>query len=168
MLAFMGFLMVIATIYLLLKGKSNPITVMIIVPVITALLVGTNFEQLGDYVGAGIETVMSNAVLFIFSIIFFGVMQDLGVFDPMVKWLLNIAGNSVIAITVVTGIIGIIAHIDGATATTVLITIPAMYPIYKKLGIRTEVLLCLTTASMGVMNLWASSKSCFRDRSRRK
>lgn len=153
MLAFMGFLMVIATIYLLLKGKSNPITVMIIVPVITALLVGTNFEQLGDYVGTGIETVMNNAVLFIFSIIFFGVMQDLGVFDPMVRWLLNVAGNSVIAITVVTGIIGIVAHIDGATATTVLITIPAMYPIYKKLGIRTEVLLCLTTASMGVMNL---------------
>ena len=153
MLAFMGFLMVFATIYLLLKGRSNPITVMIIVPVITALLVGTNFEQLGDYVGTGIETVMGNAVLFIFSIIFFGVMQDLGVFDPMVKWLLKVAGNSVIAITIVTGIIGIIAHIDGATATTVLITIPAMYPIYKKLGIKTEVLLCLTTASMGVMNL---------------
>jgi len=153
MLAFMGFLMVIATIYLLLKGKSNPITVMIIVPVITALLVGTNFEQLSDYVGTGIETVMGNAVLFIFSIIFFGVMQDLGVFDPMVNWLIKVAGDSVIAITIVTGIIGIVAHIDGATATTVLITIPAMYPIYKKIGIKTEVLLALVTASMGVMNL---------------
>jgi len=153
MLAFMGFLMVIATIYLLLKGKSNPITVMIIVPVITALLVGTNFEQLSEYVGTGIETVMGNAVLFIFSIIFFGVMQDLGVFDPMVNWLIKRAGNSVIAITIVTGIIGIVAHIDGATATTVLITIPAMYPIYKKIGIKTEVLLALVTASMGVMNL---------------
>jgi len=153
MLAFMGFLMVIATIYLLLRGKSNPITVMIIVPVITALLVGTNFEQLSNYVGTGIETVMGNAVLFIFSIIFFGVMQDLGVFDPMVNWLIKRAGNSVIAITIVTGIIGIVAHIDGATATTVLITIPAMYPIYKKIGIKTEVLLALVTASMGVMNL---------------
>jgi len=153
MLAFMGFLMVIATIYLLLKGKSNPITVMIIVPVITALLVGTNFEQLSEYVGTGIETVMGNAVLFIFSIIFFGVMQDLGVFDPMVDWLIKVAGDSVIAITIVTGIIGIVAHIDGATATTVLITIPAMYPIYKKIGIKTEVLLALVTASMGVMNL---------------
>jgi CitMHS family citrate-Mg2+:H+ or citrate-Ca2+:H+ symporter len=153
MLAFIGFLMVIATIYLLLKGKSNPITVMIIVPVIAALIVGTNFEELGEYVGAGVETVMSNAVLFIFSIIFFGVMQDLGVFDPMVNWLTERAGTNIIAITVVTAIIGIVAHLDGATATTVLITIPAMYPIYKALGIKTEVLLCLTTASMGVMNL---------------
>lgn len=153
MLALMGFLMVFATIYLLIRGKGSPITVMIMVPVISAFIVGTNFEQLSEYVGAGIETVMSNAVLFIFSIIFFSVMQDLGVFDPMVDWLTEKAGNKPVAITVVTAIIGIIAHIDGATATTVLITIPSMYPIYKKLGLKTEVLLCLTTVSMGVMNL---------------
>lgn len=153
MLAFIGFLMVFATIYLLVKGKSSPITVMILVPVISAFIVGTNFDELGAYVGAGIETVMNNAVLFIFSIIFFSVMQDLGVFDPMVDWLTEKAGNNIVAITVVTAIVGIIAHIDGATATTVLITIPAMYPIYRKLGIKTEVLLCLTTAAMGVMNL---------------
>ena len=128
MLALMGFLMVFATIYLLIRGKGSPITVMIMVPVISAFIVGTNFEQLSEYVGAGIETVMSNAVLFIFSIIFFSVMQDLGVFDPMVDWLTEKAGNKPVAITVVTAIIGIIAHIDGATATTVLITIPSMYP----------------------------------------
>lgn len=153
MLAIMGFLMVFATIYFLIKGKSNPITVMILVPVVTALLVGTSPVQLGEFVGIGIETVMENAVLFIFSIIFFGVMQDLGVFDPMVDWLTKIAGNNIVAITVVTALIGIIAHLDGATATTVLITIPAMYPIYKRYDIKAEVLLCLTTAAMGIMNL---------------
>lgn len=153
MLAFMGFLMVIATIYLLVKGKSSPITVMILVPIIAAFIVGTNFDELSTYVSAGIGTVMNNAVLFIFSIIFFSVMQDLGVFDPMVDWLTEKAGNSIVAITIVTAIVGIIAHIDGATATTVLITIPAMYPIYKKLGIKTEILLCLVTVAMGVMNL---------------
>lgn len=153
MLAFMGFLMVFVTIYLLVKGKSSPITVMIIVPVIAALVVGVNFDELGTYVGSGIGTVMNNAVLFIFSIIFFSVMQDLGVFDPMVDWLTEKAGNNVVAITVVTAIVGIIAHIDGATATTVLITIPAMYPIYRRMRIKTEVLLCLVTVSMGVMNL---------------
>lgn len=153
MLAFMGFLMVLVTIYFLIKGKGSPITVMITVPILSAFIVGTNFEQLSEYVQSGIGTVMNNAVLFIFSIIFFSVMQDLGVFDPMVNWLTKKAGNRPVAITVATAIIGIIAHIDGATATTVLITIPSMYPIYKKLGLKTEVLLCLTTVSMGVMNL---------------
>lgn len=153
MLAFMGFMMVFATIFLLIKGKSNPITVMIIVPIISAFIVGTNLTDLSSFVGAGIETVMNNAVLFIFSIIFFGVMQDLGVFDPMVDWLTEKAGNNVVAITVATAIVGVIAHIDGATATTVLITIPSMYPIYKRFGIKTEVLLAITTIAMGVMNL---------------
>jgi len=153
MLAFVGFLMVLVIITLLLKGKSSPIPVMITIPVIAALLVGTSMAELGEYVSLGIETVMNNAVLFIFSIIFFGIMQDLGVFDVLVDGLIKVAGNNIILITIATGTIGIIAHIDGATATTVLITIPAMYPVYKKMGIKTEVLLCLTAAAMGVMNL---------------
>lgn len=145
--------MIIAIIYLLLKGKSSPIVVMITVPIIAALLVGTSVAEIGEYVGSGIETVTNNAILFIFSIIFFSVMQDLGVFDILVDWLIKVSNNRVVPIMIATGIIGIIAHIDGATATTVLITIPAMYPVFKKLGLKTEILLCLTASAMGVMNL---------------
>jgi len=153
MLALAGFLMVVTIIYLLLKGKSSPITVMIIVPVLAAILLGTNLDSLGEYVGAGMETVMGNAILFIFSIIFFGIMSDLGVFDVLVNRLIKIAGNNIVGITVATGIIAIIAHLDGATATTVLVTIPAMYPVFKKMEIKTEILLCLIASAMGVMNL---------------
>lgn len=49
--------------------------------------------------------------------------------------------------------IATIAHLDGTTAVTVLITIPAMYPVYKKMKIDPRILLCLTGACMGVMNL---------------
>ena len=49
--------------------------------------------------------------------------------------------------------IATIAHLDGTTAVTVLITIPAMYPVYKKMKIDQRILLCLTGACMGVMNL---------------
>ena len=52
-----------------------------------------------------------------------------------------------------TAVVAIIAYLDGATATTVLITIPAMYPIFKRLRISLLVLLCITAAGMGVMNL---------------
>jgi CitMHS family citrate-Mg2+:H+ or citrate-Ca2+:H+ symporter len=96
---------------------------------------------------------MNNAILFIFSVIFFGIMSDVGVFDIIVDNLVKKAGANVIAITVVTAIVGIIAHLDGATATTVLITIPSMYPIYKRMNIRPYVLLCITASAMGVMNL---------------
>ena len=62
-------------------------------------------------------------------------------------------GDNVIVVTVATALIATIAHLDGTTATTVLITIPALYPVYKKMNIDTRILLCLTGACMGVMNL---------------
>lgn len=153
MLSFIGFLMVIAIIVLLLKGKMSPIVVLIIVPFISALLIGTGLAEIGDMVKGGISQVSNNAVLFIFSIIFFGVMSDLGVFDVIVNWLVKKAGDNVVAITLATGVIAIVAHLDGATATTVLITIPSMYPIYKRMNISPMILLCITASAMGVMNL---------------
>lgn len=153
MLSLIGFLMVIAIIVFLLRGKMSPIVVLIIVPLVAALLIGTGIADIGEMVKEGVKTVQNNSVLFIFSIIFFSVMSDLGVFDIIVDWLVKVAGDNIVAITVATGIIGIIAHLDGATATTVLITIPSMYPIYKRMNISPMILLTLTASAMGVMNL---------------
>ncbi len=152
-LAIIGFLMVFAIVALLLKGKMSPIVVLIFIPAVAALLAGFGVIEVGDFIKEGVKTTMNNAVLFIFSVIFFGVMSDVGVFDIIVDFLVKRAGANVVAITVVTAIIAVIAHLDGATATTVLITIPAMYPIYKRMNIRPHVLLCITAAGMGVMNL---------------
>ena len=153
MLSLIGFLMIVVIVYLLLKGKMSPIVVLIAVPSIAALVVGTPIADLSEYIKSGISTVSNNSVLFIFSIIFFAVMGDVGVFDLMVERLVRIAGNNVVLITVFTAVIAIIAHLSGATATTVLITIPAMYPIYKRFGISSKTLLTITAGSMGVMNL---------------
>lgn len=152
-LALIGFLMVVTIMALLLTGKMSPIVVLIVVPVVAAVLAGYNFEEIGEFVKAGVSTTSNNAILFIFSVIFFGVMSDVGVFDILVNFLVKTAGANVIGITVATAIIAIISHLDGATATTVLITIPAMWPIYKKMNMRPYVLLCIVGAGMGVMNL---------------
>lgn len=152
-LSILGFLMVVIIVTLLLKGKMSPIVVLIVVPAIAALLAGFGFIEVGEFIKTGVTTTQNNAVLFIFSVIFFGVMSDVGLFDIIVDGLVKKAGNNVIAITVATAVIAIIAHLDGATATTVLITIPAMYPIYKKMNIRPQVLLLIVASGMGVMNL---------------
>lgn len=152
-LAIIGFLMVFAIVALLLKGKMSPIVVLIFIPAVAALLAGFGVVEVGGFIKEGVGTTMNNAILFIFSVIFFGVMSDVGVFDIIVDFLVKRAGANVIAITVVTAVIAVIAHLDGATATTVLITIPAMYPIYKRMNIRPHVLLCIVAAGMGVMNL---------------
>lgn len=153
MIALVGFIMIVAVVVLLLKGKMSPLVVMAVVPTIAALLLGYGPVEVCGFIKDGIGTTTSNGILFIFSVIYFGVMSDTGMFDVIVKGLVKTAGKSVIAVTVATALIATIAHLDGTTATTVLITIPAMYPVYKKMNIDPKVLLCLTGACMGVMNL---------------
>ncbi|MCD8221647.1 MAG: citrate:proton symporter [Clostridiales bacterium] len=153
MIALVGFIMIVLIVVLLLKGKMSPIVVLSLIPTIAALILGHGPIEVAGFIKEGIGTTTSNGILFIFSVIYFGVMSDTGMFDVIVNFLVKRAGNSVIAVTVATAIIATIAHLDGTTATTVLITIPALYPVYKSMKIDPKILLCLTGACMGVMNL---------------
>jgi len=153
MIALIGFAMIILIVLLLLKGKMSPIVVLTLIPAIAALLLGYSPVDICGFIKDGIGTTTSNGILFIFSVIYFGIMSDTGMFDVIVNFLVKKAGNNVIAVTVATAIIATIAHLDGTTATTVLITIPALYPVYKAMKIDSKILLCLTGACMGVMNL---------------
>ena len=80
-------------------------------------------------------------------------MNDAGLFDKLVDGLVKKAGKNITLILIFTSIIAMIGHIDGAAATTYLITIPTMLPIYKKMHIRPTVLLLLCGAATGIMNL---------------
>ena len=153
MVAVVGFAMIICVVALLLKGKMSPIVVLTVIPAVAALILGHGPVEIADFIKEGVKTTTNNGILFIFSVIYFGVMSDTGMFDVIVNFLVKKAGNNVIAVTVATAIIATIAHLDGTTATTVLITIPALYPVYKAMKIDTKILLCLTGACMGVMNL---------------
>ena len=153
MIALVGFIMIALIVVLLLKGKMSPIVVLTLIPTVAALVLGFGPVEVAGFIKDGIGTTTSNGILFIFSVIYFGVMSDTGMFDVIVNFLVKKAGNNVIAVTVATAIIATIAHLDGTTATTVLITIPALYPVYKAMKIDSKILLCLTGACMGVMNL---------------
>lgn len=153
MLAIIGFLMIGIIVYLLIQSKITPAPAFVIVPIAAALAAGSSFTQIITYIKAGVGTTWPVAILFMFSVIFFSVMTDAGMFDPLVNWLARKAGGNVVAVTVVTGIIATIAHLDGALAATLLVTVPAMLPLYKKLNIRPVVLLVIIGAAMSIMNL---------------
>lgn len=157
MLAIIGFIMVLLIIYALMQSKVSPMPVFVIVPIICALIVfaatSTSPLKLFDFMKDGVGTTMSTAVLFIFSIVFFGVMTDVGLFDPMVNALVKISGSNVIMVTVASAILATVVHLDGALAATLLVTCPAMLPIYKRLHMRPVVLLAIIGAAMSIMNL---------------
>ena len=153
MLAAIGFGIILVMMYMILTEKALPAVCFVFLPIIGAFLAGFSVEEIAEFVKTGVGTTWSNAILFVFSIIFFGVMNDAGLFDKLVDALLKVAGTNVIMIMVATTVIAIIGHMDGATASTYLITIPVMLPIFKRLNLRPTVLLLLVSAATGIMNL---------------
>ena len=153
MLAIIGFLMVAVIIYCLLQSKATPAPIFIVTPIVAAVAAGASFQEIAKFIQSGVAITMPIAVLFIFSIIYFSVMSDVGLFDPFVNFLVKKAGSNVVAVTIATALVATIAHLDGALASTLLITIPAMLPIYKKLNMRPVVLLVIIGAAMSIMNL---------------
>lgn len=152
-LALVGFIMVTVIVYGLVQSKITPIPVFVIVSCLAALAVMTPPDDLFKMINDGVRTTMPIAVLFIFSIVYFCTMNDVGMFDPLVNALVKMAKTNVILVTVATSIIAILGHLDGALASTLLITIPAMLPVYKRLNMRPLVLLVIIGASMSIMNL---------------
>lgn len=157
MLALLGFATIILIIILLLKNVTVPSLAFIGVSTVTAaILVATGtftVKEMGEFIKSGVSGVHSTAALFIFSVLFFGIMTDAGMFDKIINALMKRVGHNVVGVAMMTCIIAMIGHLDGGGASTFLITIPAMLPVYKRLKMRPTTLLLICVTAMGVMNL---------------
>lgn len=153
MLSIMGFVTIGAILALLLTSRVAAVVALAGVPVLTALLAGFGLEEIGTFVGEGLGGVVGTATMFVFAIAYFGVMRDAGLFDPVITRIVAWAGNAPATITVATVALASVAHLDGAGATTFLITIPAMMPLYDRLGMSRLTLTVCVGMGAGVMNL---------------
>jgi len=153
MLTAMGFLTIAAVLALLLSNRVSAVVALIGVPVAAAFAAGFSPTEIGEFAGTGISGVAGTTAMFIFAILYFGVMRDAGLFDPIVRRVLGFAGRNPVTIALATVVLAMLAHLDGAGATTFLITIPAMLPLYDALGMRRLVLAALTGLGAGIMNM---------------
>ncbi|WP_096188006.1 CitMHS family transporter [Evansella halocellulosilytica] len=157
MLSIIGLATILTIVILLLKGKVSPIIGLVLVPIVGALIAGFSITEIGSFFNEGIDSVINVVIMFIFAILFFGVMQDSGLFDPLINKMIAISKGNVVAVAVGTVIIAAIAHLDGSGASTFLITIPALLPLYKRLNMSPYLLLLLVGTSASILNMlpWA-------------
>ena len=157
----LGFLCIVAIVVTLFKSKTMPSMAFIIFPSILALILIAggyySIDEVGKLIKGGFGSTGSTAALFVFSVLFFGIMTDAGMFDVIINKLMKFVGDNVIGVTVMTAIIALIGHLDGGGASTFLIVVPAMLPVYKKMHMRPTTLLRVAVLAMGVLNLmpWA-------------
>ena len=152
-LSLIGILTIITIVALLIWNKTSPIIIMIILPVIGALIAGFGVAEIGVFFEDGIAQVMNVVVMFIFAIIFFGIMQDAGLFEPIINKMIDLSGGNVVKVAVATVLIAMVGQLDGSGASTFLITIPALLPLYKRLNMNPYLLLLLIAGSAAIMNM---------------
>jgi len=156
-LTLIGLLTICSLVVLLLIGRMSPVLPLIVVPLLGALAAGFGPEAISGFFTDGIGRVTAIATMFVFAITFFGVLQDTGLFRPLIGGMVRLTRGNVIAVTVATAIIGMLAHLDGAGATTFLLTVPALLPLYKQLRMSPYLMLLLLALGAGIFNMvpWA-------------
>jgi citrate-Mg2+:H+ or citrate-Ca2+:H+ symporter, CitMHS family len=149
MLAILGFATIATLLAVILGKKMTPLAALIAVPILAALAGGFAFETAG-FIVHGIQSVASVAGMFIFAILFFGIMTDAGMLDPIIGGILAAVGSSPPRIVMGSALLALLVHLDGSGAVTFLVTIPVMLPLYERLGMDKRILACAVSMTAGV------------------
>ncbi|MFF9429762.1 CitMHS family transporter [Streptomyces sp. NPDC014746] len=151
MLTVLGFAMIATFLVLIMLKKMSPIAALVLIPALFCVAVGQG-AQLGDYVIDGVGKLAPTAAMLMFAIVYFGVMIDVGLFDPIVRGILRFCKADPVRVVVGTAVLAAIVSLDGDGSTTFMITVSAMYPLYKRLGMSLVVMTGVAATANGVMN----------------
>lgn len=151
MLTILGFAMIATFLVLIMLKKMSPIAALVLIPALFCVFVGKG-AKLGDYVIDGVTSLAPTAAMLMFAIVYFGVMIDVGLFDPIVRGILKFAKADPMRIVVGTAVLAAIVSLDGDGSTTFMITVSAMYPLYKRLKMSLVVMTGVAAMANGVMN----------------
>ncbi|KYK11812.1 CitMHS family transporter [Streptomyces rochei] len=151
MLTILGFAMIATFLVLIMMKKMSPIAALVLIPALFCVFVGKG-AHLGDYVIDGVSSLAPTAAMLMFAIVYFGVMIDVGLFDPIVRAILRFCKADPMRIVVGTALLAAIVSLDGDGSTTFMITVSAMYPLYKRLKMSLVVMTGVAAMANGVMN----------------
>lgn len=149
MLALPGLLTILVLLALIISKRMSPLVALILVPVAAALLNGFGL-QTGPFILKGIQNVAPVAGMFLFAILYFGIMTDAGMIDPLIDRILQVVGSRPALIVPGTALLALLVHLDGSGAVTFLVTIPVMLPLYERVGIDRRILACAASLAAGV------------------
>lgn len=143
--------MVVVFTYLIMAKKLSPVTALVIVPIVFALIAGFRLE-LGEMMLDGLKQVAPSAALLLFAILFFGLLIDAGLFDPLINKMMTFVKGDPVKIAIGTAIIAMTVALDGDGTTTHMITISAMLALYLRIGMNPLILGTISLLSVSIMS----------------
>ncbi|MGN9788240.1 CitMHS family transporter [Nonomuraea sp. ZG12] len=152
MIATLGFLTIGLFLVLTMTRRVSVLTALILVPVVTAL-VGGFAAGMGPMILEGLGKVAPTGIMIAFAVLYFSLMIDSGLFDPLIRGILRLAKDDPLRIAVGTAVLTMCVALDGDGASTFLITVSALLPVYKRLNMSPLVLTGVVCLGAGVMNM---------------
>ena len=152
MLTLLAFAMVASFMTLIMTGRISALVALIVTPVVFGLLAGFGAE-LGPMMLEGVSSLAPTGVMLAFAILYFGLMTDAGLFDPLVRLIVRLVHGDPVRIVVGSAALALLVSMDGDGSTTYLICCTAMIPLYRRMGLNPLILACLLMLACGVTNI---------------
>lgn len=151
--------MIIGIVFFLIKEKASLPPVFILIPVLGALACGFSISEICGFISEGIASVTDTALLFLFSILYFSILGETGIFNVLAHFFLKYMKNNIYLFLLLTFGMAVLIQMDGSGAMTMLIIIPMMLPMYDAMNIRRAALVCACAVGTGVANMlpWCSA-----------
>lgn len=161
MLALLGFATIIIFLALIMTKKMSVITALVITPIIFGLIGGFDPKELGDFAITGIKQVAPTGILLMFAVLYFATMLDVGLFDPVIAFIIKSVKGDPLKVIIGTAVLTMIVHLDGDGTATFMIVLSAFLPIYKQLKINRLILSSIVALSVGPMHLvpWSGTSA---------
>ncbi|WP_438280406.1 CitMHS family transporter [Pseudomonas alabamensis] len=152
MLSFFGYGMIVTFMALIMTKRLSPLVAMTTVPIIFALIAGFG-PDMGDMMIDGLRKVAPTAIMVMFAILYFGVMFDTGLFDPIIKKFIQLINGDPMKAVVFAALLAGLVSLDGDGSTTYMITVTAMLPLFKRMRLDPLGLTCVVILAASVTNL---------------
>lgn len=152
MLTVLAYAMIASFMALIMTNRMSALIALITVPIIFAVIGGFGAE-IPDMAIAGMKGIAPTAVLLLFAILYFGLMIDLGLFDPLIRFVVRICHGDPLRIIVGTTILSTVISLDGDGSTTFLLVVSAMMPLHRRMGINPLILPAVTVLPNAIVNI---------------
>lgn len=168
--------MLIVFLGLIMTKKMQPFTALVLVPLVFTLIGAflgqyaeavaaakeidvaavTLWDQIaiiGDWTVAGCTKTAKTGIMLLFAIMYFAIMLNAGLFDPVTKFMIKFAKGDPVKVLMATAIVAACVSLNGDGTTTTLICCTAFIPLYKKLNLKMMNLGVIVILMNTIMNL---------------
>lgn len=176
LLTILAYAMIVVFMFVVMKKKMSPLTSLVIVPLIFTIIaiytgaadfgldakfteflgddkLANNLTAVGPMIMYGINGTAKTGIMLLFAILYFSIMLDAGLFDPITEKMIRFAKGDPMKVLIATAIVSAAVSLNGDGTTTTLIVVSAFLPIYKKLNMNVMNLGVLIILQNTIMNL---------------